>query len=65
MVKCNPWFSDKGSFDLEIWHRVKENVERAAKQGKILQLISGPYGFSLWASLVAQRLKRLPAMQET
>ena len=65
MVKCNPWFSVKGSFDLEIWHRVKENVKRAAKQGKILQLISGPYGLSLWASLVAQRLKRLPAMQET
>ena len=26
VVKCNPWFPDKGSFDLEIWHQVKENV---------------------------------------
>ena len=47
VVKCNLWFPDKGSFDLEIWHQVKENVKRAAKQGKILQLISGPYGLSL------------------
>ena len=34
MVKCNPWFPDKGSFDLEIWHWVKENVERATRQRK-------------------------------
>ena len=34
VVKCNPWFPDKCSFDLEIWHRVKESVERATKQGK-------------------------------
>ena len=27
LVDCNPWFPDKGNFDLEIWHRVKENVE--------------------------------------
>ena len=23
MVDCNPWFPDKGNFDLEIWHQVK------------------------------------------
>ena len=34
MVKCNPWFPDKCSFDLEIWHQVKENVEQAAGQGE-------------------------------
>ena len=34
VVECNPWFLDEGSFDLEIWHLVKENVERAIRQGK-------------------------------
>ena len=34
MAECNPWFPDEGSFDLEIWHQVKEKVERAARQGK-------------------------------
>ena len=34
VVECNPWFPDEGSFDLEIWHRVKENVERGVRQGK-------------------------------
>jgi len=43
VVKCNLWFPDKGSFDLEIWHQVKENVEWAAKQEKIFQLISGHF----------------------
>ena len=28
-VEHYPWFPDEGSFNLEIWHRVKENVERA------------------------------------
>ena len=32
VVDCNPWFPDKGNFDLEIWHWVKENVEQAARQ---------------------------------
>ena len=27
VVECNPWLTDKGSFNLEIWHQVKENVE--------------------------------------
>jgi len=27
MFKYNPWFPDKGNFDLEIWHQVKENVK--------------------------------------
>ena len=33
VVECNPWFPDEGSFDLEIWHQVKENVEQAARWG--------------------------------
>jgi hypothetical protein len=37
VVECNPWFPDEGSFDLEIWHWAKENVERAARQGKNIQ----------------------------
>ena len=24
LVDCNPWFPDKGNFDLEIWHWVKK-----------------------------------------
>ena len=46
-VEHYPWFPDEGSFNLEIWHQVKENVERAARRGKIFQLISGPCGLSL------------------
>ena len=34
IVEHNPWFSDEGSFDLEIWHRVKEKVEWTIRQGK-------------------------------
>ena len=34
VVECNPWFLDEGSFDLEIWHQVKENIEQAIRQGK-------------------------------
>ena len=34
VVKYNPWFPDEGSFDLEIWSRVKENVEQAARRGE-------------------------------
>jgi len=37
------------SFDLEIWHQVKENVERATKQGKNI-----PFDFwHLWALIKA------------
>ena len=32
VVEHNPWFPDKDSFDLEIWHRVKENVKPFTKQ---------------------------------
>ena len=45
MVKCNPWFPDKGSFDLEIWHWVKKNVEQAARWGKNIPVDFWP----LWA----------------
>ena len=34
VVECNPWFPDEGSFDLEIWHWAKENVEHATRRGK-------------------------------
>ena len=37
VVECNPWFPDEGSFDLEIWHRVIENVQQAIRQEKIFQ----------------------------
>ena len=49
MVKSNPCFFDKGSFDLEIWHQVKENVEWAAKQGKHISIDFRP----LWALIKA------------
>ena len=47
VAECNPWFPDEGSFDLEIWHRVKENVERGIRQGKNILIDSGPCGLSL------------------
>ena len=49
LVKCNPWFPDKGSFDLEIWHRAKENIERATRQGKNILIDFWP----LWAHIEA------------
>ena len=52
MVKCNPWFPDKGSFDLEIWDWVEENVEGAARQGKNIPVDFWP----LWALIKAVTL---------
>ena len=49
MVECNPWFPDEGSFDLEIWHQVKENVERAVRRGKNIPTDFWP----LWALIEA------------
>ena len=49
MVKCNPWFPDKGSFDLEIRDWVEENVEGAARQGKNIPVDFWP----LWALIKA------------
>ena len=37
VVKYNPWFPDEGSFDLEIWRRVKENMSKPQDRKKILQ----------------------------
>ena len=34
MVEYNLWLPDEGSFNLEIWNRVKENVVWAARWGK-------------------------------
>ena len=45
VVVCNPWIPDEGSFELEIWYWVKENVERAARQEKNILIDFWP----LWA----------------
>ena len=37
VVKYNPWFPDEGSFDLEIWRQVKENVSKPQDGEKIFQ----------------------------
>ena len=52
MVKCNPWLPDKCNFDLEIWHQVKENVERATTRGKNIPIDFWP----LWALIKAVML---------
>ena len=49
VVEYNPWFPDEGSFDLEIWHWVKENVERASRLGKDIPIDFWP----LWALIEA------------
>ena len=49
VVECNPCFPDKGSFDLEIWHQVKENVERAIREKKKIPIDFWP----LWALIKA------------
>ena len=52
VVECNPWFPDEGSFDLEIWHQVKENIGRAVRQGKNILINFWP----LWALIKAMIL---------
>ena len=52
VVEYNPWFPDEGSFDLEIWNRVKENVERAARWGENIPIDFWP----LWALIKAMIL---------
>ena len=52
VVGHNPWFPDEGSFDLEIWYWVKENVERAAGQGENIPIDFWP----LWALIKAVML---------
>ena len=49
VVECSPWFPDEGSFDLEIWHQAKENVEHAARQGKNIPIDFWP----LWTLIEA------------
>ena len=49
MVKYNPWFPDEGSFNLEIWNWVKENVEQAARWGENIPINFWP----LWALIKA------------
>ena len=49
VVKYNPWFPDEGSFDLEIWNWVKENVEQAARWGENIPINFWP----LWTSIKA------------
>ena len=45
VVEHNCWFPDEGSFDLEIWNWVNENVEQAARQGENIPIDFWP----LWA----------------
>ena len=52
VVEYNPWFPDEGSFDLEIWNRVKENVERAARCRENIPIDFWP----LWALIKAMIL---------
>ena len=49
IVEHNPWFPHEGSFDLEIWHRVKKNVERATRWRKNIPIDFWP----LWALIQA------------
>ena len=49
VVKYNPWFPDEGSFDLEIWKWVKENVEQVTRQGENIPINFWP----LWALIKA------------
>ena len=49
VVKYNPWFPDEGSFDLEIWNRVKENVEQVARWRENIPINFWP----LWALIKA------------
>ena len=51
-VEHYPWFPDEGIFNLEIWHQVKENVERAARRGKNIPIDFWP----LWALIIAEIL---------
>ena len=52
VVKYNPWFPDEGSFNLEIWNWVKENVEQAARWGENIPINFWP----LWALIKAMIL---------
>ena len=49
VIEHNPWFPDEGTFDLEIWNQVKENVERATRWGKNIPMDFWP----LWALIKA------------
>ena len=45
VVEHNPWFLDEGSFNLEIWNQIKENLKRASRWGKTIP----EYFWPLWA----------------
>ena len=49
VVEHNPWFPDKGSFDIEIWNWVKETIKQATKWGKDIPIDFWP----LWALIKA------------
>ena len=55
VVEYNPWFPDEGSFNLEIWNQVKENVEQDARWGENI-----PIDFWPLFSSVAQSCSTLP-----
>ena len=43
VVKYNPWLPDEGSFDVEIWSWVKENVEQAVRRGENIRINFWPF----------------------
>lgn len=43
VVEFNPWFLEEGSLDLELWFRVKQNVDEALRKG-----IKVPVDFGLF-----------------
>ena len=45
VVEHNPWFPSEGSFNLEIWNQIKENVKQASRQGRTIPIDFWP----LWA----------------
>ena len=49
VVEHNPWFPDEGSFNLEIWNQIKENVKQASRQGRTIPIDFWP----LWALIKA------------
>ena len=45
VVEHNPWFLDEGSFNLEIWNQIGENLKRGSRWGKTIPIDFWP----LWA----------------
>ena len=52
VIEHNPWFPDESNFDLKIWNQIRENVKRAARQGKNIPIDFWP----LWTLIKAMIL---------